>query len=81
MRAQISSQKLTETLTLIQWSDGYWIYDKTLCMHIAVKAPTAQAAATTAFAYYQRRLQQSEDKLNDLKSKVDFFVSTVHQAD
>jgi hypothetical protein len=54
--------------------EGYWLYDETLGMNIAMKAKTEQAAFVEALMYYQGRLKQVESSLHSLKSKVDLFL-------
>lgn len=38
MGKHINSTKLTETLTLSECSDGFWLYDKTRGMNLSMRA-------------------------------------------
>lgn len=70
----ISTTKLSETLNITECKDGFWLYDKTRGMNLAMRAKTRDEAFTDALEYYQERLKEVERKYNLLKSKVDSFV-------
>ncbi len=70
----ISGRKLSDTLELAECTDGFWLYDKTRGMNLAMKAKTSEAALLEALEYYQERLQEVENNYNSLKAKVDHFV-------
>lgn len=70
----------TATTTLSKGPDnsgnkGYWLYDHTRSMNLAIRSETEQSAFLQALEYYQKRLMDVEGKLNTLQSKVDKFVS------
>jgi len=73
--------KLSDTLTLCEYqspkngSFGWWLYDNTRGMNLAMRAATEQAAFVEALEYYQYRTAMVEAELNSLKEKVDKFVS------
>lgn len=71
MRKIISSTKLTDTLSITLCKDGYWLFDKTRCRHLSVRAKTSEEAFVEAITYYQRRLIEIESDYKLLKSKVD----------
>ena len=69
----------TDTLTMTKapantGDAGYWLYDKTRGMNLAMRAKSEQNAFTEALEYYQYRLQEVENKHESLKSKVEKFV-------
>jgi hypothetical protein len=71
----ISHVKLSPTLALMERHDGFWLYDKTRGMNLAMRAKTPQDAFVEALTYYQRRLQEVELAHKDLSAKVDAFVA------
>ena len=74
-----NSWKLSETLTLCEFktggSLGFWLYDKTRGMNLAIRAKTSQDAFVEALTYYQKRLSKVEQDHRELREKVDAFVS------
>lgn len=64
----------TETFTITQCRDGYWLYDKTRGMNLAMRAESIEAAFTEALVYFQRRLREVEQSHCSLKVKVAEFV-------
>ena len=75
MSKVISHTKLTPTLSLTECKDGFWLYDTTRDMNLAVQAKTAQDAFVEALEYYQGRLLEIEKAHAELSEKVDAFVS------
>lgn len=75
MGKHISSTKLSETLTLSECSDGFWLYDKARGMNLSMRAKTAQDAFVECITYYQKRLAKVEGDHRELTVKVDAFVS------
>jgi len=75
MGKHISSNKLTETLTLSECSDGFWLYDETRGMNLSMRAKTPQDAFVECISYYQGRLSEVENEHRKLTAKVDAFVS------
>lgn len=72
---------LTDTLALTECTDGFWLYDKTRGMNLAMKAKTAQEAFVDALEYYQRRLAEVESAHKCLDSRVQEFVSQFVEQD
>lgn len=70
----ISHEQLSETLTLSECRDGFWLYDETRGMNLAMRAKTKDAAFLEALDYYQNRLLRVEKEYNDLSKKVEAFV-------
>ena len=58
MRPAIKNTKLTDTLTLSECHDGFWLYDKTRGMNLSMRAKTPTDAFVKALTYYQRRLSE-----------------------
>lgn len=65
---------LSDTLTISDCLDGFWLYDKTRRMNLAMRSKTEQDAFVECITYYQKRLIEVESKLDSLQSKVDAFV-------
>ncbi|MDF9778863.1 hypothetical protein [Pseudomonas baetica] len=77
----INSTELTETLTLSECSDGFWLYDKTRGMNLSMRAKTTQDAFVECICYYQKRLTEVESDHRKLTAKVDAFVSQFVEVD
>ena len=79
----ITSHKLTDTLTasfLERGPDhpqGYWLYDSTRKMNLAIAAPTLEAALIEAVSYYQERLTKIEVEYKNINDKVQFFLDQI----
>lgn len=71
----LNSTDLTDTLTLSECSDGFWLYDKTRGMNLSMRAKTQQDAFVECITYYQERLSKVEREYRELSAKVNHFVS------
>jgi glucuronate isomerase len=71
----------TDTIALSECRDGFWLYDTTRGMNLAMRAKTEQAAFIETIGYYQKRLKDIETNYNDLKQKVDCFVEQFNDTD
>lgn len=71
----------TDTLSLSECSDGFWLYDKTRCMNLAMRDSSEREAFLSALGYYQDRLKTVESMYSELKCKVDSFVSQFEDED
>lgn len=75
----------SETLSLCEFktggSRGFWIYDATRGMNLAMRADSEAAAFVEALHYYQERLIEVERAHADLQNKVTAFVSQFSQDD
>lgn len=69
--------KLSDKLELRHGWDGYWLWDKTQGMNLAMRAKTEREAFVEALKYYQNRQPEIEKELKDLKAKVNRFLSEV----
>ena len=69
--------KLTDTISLTGQKDGFWLYDKTRGMNLAMRAKTERAAFIEAMAYYQKRLGKVESELKSLRAAAELFVDYV----
>jgi hypothetical protein len=81
MRPAISMERLSPTLTLSEchassdYPKGYWLYDSTRGMNLAMGALTKEAALLKAVEYYQKRLTEVENNYKDISKKVEAFVA------
>ena len=66
--------KYDETLKLAECPDGFWLYDTTRGMNLSMRSPTKDDALFNALKYYQKRLNERETELKELKEKVNIFV-------
>lgn len=74
MAKTISHEILSETVAITERTDGWWLYDKTRGMNLAMRAESRDAAFMEAITYYQRRLLEVETSYRTLQRKVDCFV-------
>ncbi len=70
---------LSETLSLCWYPPtsghhGFWLYDETRGMNLAMRAKSEQDAFVEALTYYQERLKELETELHSLQTKVNAFV-------
>lgn len=69
----------TDTISLTKCPEGrgdngYWLYDKTVGINLAMRAKTEQEAFTKAIEFHQNRYKKIEKEYADLKNKVENFV-------
>ena len=77
MSKAIKHEKLTETLTLSECTDGFWLRDKTRGLNIARKEKTREAAFIKALDVYQNRLNEVEKGYTDLINATDNFIQQI----
>ena len=77
----IRSIKLTDTLTISECKDGYWLYDKTRGMNLSMRAKTKQDAYVDTINYYQKRCAEIEMKKKKLYDNVNNFIETLTDND
>jgi len=65
------------TLGLRQEADGFWLWDETRGMNLAVKKRTERDAFVRALQYYQVRTKQVEAELAALRNVVENFTRQV----
>jgi hypothetical protein len=75
----IKDTKISDTLSLTETNQGWWLYDYTRRMNLSMRAETAQHAFVETITYYQRRLTEVEQELSTLKTKVEAFIEEVHK--
>ena len=72
---------LSETLTLCEYqspkngSFGFWLYDETQGMNLAVRAKSEREAFVDALNFYQTYYKQEKEEHTKLAKKVAAFVS------
>lgn len=81
MSKTINHTKLTETLTITECTDGFWLYDYTRGFNLAMRAKTEREAFVDALEYYQDRLIDLERAHNCLNKRVNDFVSQFKEED
>lgn len=77
MNKPISAKTLNGTLILTKCTDGYWLWDATRGMNLAMRAKTETDAFVAALEYYQERLSKIESEFYDLKDTIDAFVEQI----
>lgn len=77
MSKSIQSFKLSDSITITECNDGWWLWDETRKMNLSMKADSKEAALFVALEYYQDRFNTLDTQHKDLKSKVESFVSGV----
>ena len=70
----ISSKKLTDTLTLSECTDGFYLYDKIRGVNISMRAKTEEQAFVETITYYQKMLMISQTQYKNLSEKVESFI-------
>ena len=81
MSKLISNVELSETLTLAECSDGFWLYDEARGMNLSMRAKTSTDALVEALMYYQQRLRDEVLAHNTLRQKVRAFVACFSEDD
>ena len=74
MGKTISFEKLSETITLTEQTDGWWLYDNTRGMNLGMRKESRDKAFLEAIGYYQRRLAEVEQKHKQLSKQVESFI-------
>ena len=71
----------TETFTLTECTDGYYLWDRVRQMNIAMHAKTEQGALIEGLLYYQRRCAKISKDYKELDAKVQSFLSQFNEED
>jgi len=78
-RPPIETTHLSATLHLSECHDGFWLYDDTRKMNLALRAKTREAALLHALSYYQEELGRVEKKRKALHVVVESFVESLKE--
>ena len=81
MSKVIKYNVLSKSLSISECTDGFWLYDESRGMNLAMREKTAEAAYLEALEYYQKRLKEVEEDYKVLKEKVDHFVDQFIEKD
>ena len=80
-----SCLKLCDTLSLCEYKTGgnagFWLYDDTRGMNLAMCAKSERDAFVKALGYYQTRLADVEREHKKLRAQVDSFVGQFVEED
>jgi hypothetical protein len=71
----------TETIELTKGKTGFWLWDETRQMNLAMHTKTEQEAFIETIEFYQERLTEIETKYYKLKNQVDCFVNQFSDED
>lgn len=77
----IRTDHVLPTLHMAECSDGFWLYDDTRGMNLAMKAKTKEEAYVDTIKYYQQRLKKVEEGYRLLRSQVDAFIELTSEQD
>ena len=58
-------------------NDGYWLYDKTRGMNLAMRSDSEFEAVVKAIEYYQRRFNDLQSKHKALHNKVEKILKLI----
>lgn len=86
MSKPIFTAELSPTLSLSEYHQtsghaGFWLYDKTRGMNLAMGAPSREAALLQALSYYQKALARKITELVELDTHVQKFLDDLRKAD
>ena len=70
-----------DTLSLVECSDGYYLYDTVVGMNITMRAKTEQDACIEALLWYQKSLVNAKLEYRILNDKVENFLSQFDRDD
>jgi hypothetical protein len=71
----------TDTLSLTECTDGYYLYDKVIGYNIVMRAKTEQEACIEALLHYQKEHSSLQKDYKELYAKVEFFVTQFIEPD
>lgn len=72
---------LTDSLTMSECKDGYWLYDYTRGMNLSMRAKTQEDAFVEALTYYQKKTKKVEDELKKLNVSISIFINSISDED
>jgi hypothetical protein len=70
-----------DTLSLVECTDGYYLYDTVVGMNITMRAKTEQDAYVEALLWYQKSLASAKLNYKILNDKVESFLSQFDRDD
>lgn len=70
-----------ELITLSNCTDGWWLWDHSRGMNLAMKEESERQSFISAIGYYQDRLTKVEREYNDMAQKVEHFVEQFKEKD
>ena len=70
-----------DTLSLVECTDGYYLYDTVVGMNITMRAKTEQDACIEALLWYQKSLANAKLEYRILNDKVENFISQFDRDD
>lgn len=75
MQKVINQRKLSDTLTLSECRDGFWLYDDTRGMNLSMRAESTEHALLEALKYYQERLTELKKEHREMSAHVQDFIN------
>lgn len=81
MSKVINNWVLTDTLSLQQCTDGWWLYDKQTGMNIAMRSANERDAFVNALTFYQKQYRNYRECYESLEQSVDNFINIVRPKD
>ena len=70
----INSYDLSDTLSIYECRDGWYLWDETRGRNLSMREASPIEAVAEALAFYQKRLKCTEYALKSLRGNVDVFV-------
>lgn len=67
-----------ETIKLSKGEDGFWLYDYTRGMNLAMRCSSESEAFVEAITYYQGRLLEVENKYSSLIDNINDFITNIY---
>jgi hypothetical protein len=76
---------LTDTLSITEYktsgAKGFWLFDRTQGMNLAMQARSERDAFVQALGYYQRQLSIAKGRLQKLDKAVNNFINEIEEED
>jgi hypothetical protein len=77
--------KLSDTLTLHECKDpkngdfGFWLYDETVGMNLAIRAKTREEAILLALKFHQIAHKRAEEQRDELQAVIAGFIKSLKE--
>jgi hypothetical protein len=65
--------QFNDTFTLVEYSDGFYLFDNLRRVNVAMQAKSKEAAVLEALTYYQKQLKTAEETVTKLNRAVYSF--------